>query len=149
MTAKDYLSQAHFLDQRINSKITQVAAQRELATNVTSTVSDMPRSASSDVHRMEDIILNIFRLESEINEDIDALVDLKREIIGVIKSVENIEQQTILEKRYLCFETWEVIAADMGYDIRWLYRLHGRALEVVETKMPQAIRSKTRHEKPL
>ena len=35
----------------------------------------------------------------------------------------------ILEKRYLCFHSWEKIASEMFYDLRWLHRLHGRALE--------------------
>lgn len=39
--------------------------------------------------------------------------------------------QTLLELRYLCFKSWEQIAVDMGYDLRWLYRLHHRALNAV------------------
>ena len=50
----------------------------------------------------------------------------------------------VLEKRYLCFLTWEQIAVDMGYDLRWLYRLQRRALS--EVRVPSAA---TRHEKPL
>ena len=34
MTAKEYLNQAHRLDQRIDAKIAQVASLNELATNV-------------------------------------------------------------------------------------------------------------------
>ena len=49
-----------------------------------------------------------------------------------MKSVSCREYQTILEKRYLCFQSWEKIAAAMDYDIRWLYRLHGKALEEVQ-----------------
>ena len=40
--------------------------------------------------------------------------------------------QTVLEKRYLCFQSWEQIAVEMGYDLRWLYRIHGKALEEVK-----------------
>lgn len=38
---------------------------------------------------MEDSIIKILMLENEINEGIDALVDLKNEVLGVIKAVEN------------------------------------------------------------
>ena len=68
-------------------------------------------------------------LENEINEDIDTLVDLKAEIMRRIKRVENTEYQTILELRYLCFKRWEVIAVELGYDLRYLYKLHDQALE--------------------
>ncbi len=40
-----------------------------------------------------------------------------------------IEQQTLLELRYLCFKTWEQIAVDMGYSIQNAYKVHDRALE--------------------
>ncbi|HPF54678.1 MAG TPA: DUF1492 domain-containing protein [Clostridia bacterium] len=132
MTAKAYLEQAFRLDQRINSKIAQVGALHELATKATSTISDMPRAASPNVHRMEDIIMKIFALEEEINADIDALVDLKREIVAVIKAVENTEYQTVLEKRYLNFDKWEQIAVDMGYSMDWLFAIHRAALKNIE-----------------
>lgn len=65
----------------------------------------------------------------EINKDIDNLVDLKEEISQVIAGVEQTDLRMILEKRYLCFHSWEKIASEMFYDLRWLHRLHGRALE--------------------
>ena len=70
MTAKEYLQQGYRLDQRINSKIAQVTTLRELATKATSTLSDMPGSATPNTHRMEDIIVKMVDLETEINSDI-------------------------------------------------------------------------------
>lgn len=85
---------------------------------------------------MADAVGKIIDLQNEINRDIDRLVDLKREIVTVIKAIENPEYQTLLEKRYLCFLTWEKIAVDMGYDLRWLYRIHKRALD--EIRVPDS-----------
>lgn len=131
MTAKEYLSQAYRLDQRINSKIEQVASLNELATKCTSTLTGMPRNPNRASSTMADAVGKIIDLQNEINRDIDRLVDLKREIVTVIKAIENPEYQTLLEKRYLCFLTWEKIAVDMGYDLRWLYRIHKRALDEI------------------
>ena len=131
MTAKEYLSQAYRLDDRINSKIQQVDSLNLLATKCTSTISGMPKNPSSPVSRMEDVIVKIISLQEEINQDIDELVDLKAEMVQVIKAVDNTEFQTILEKRYLCFMSWEQIAVDLGYNVRHLYRLHEEALEKV------------------
>lgn len=128
MTAKEYLGQAYRLDQRINSKLEQVMSLRDLTTKATATMSDMPGGGSRNVYRMQDIIGKIIDLENEINADIDQLVDLKRDIVAIIKSVENPEYQTLLELRYLCFKTWEQIAVDMGYELRYLHKLHHRAL---------------------
>ena len=129
MTAKEYLGQAYRLDQRINSKLEQVMSLRDLATKATSTLSDVAPSGTRNVHRMEDIIVKIVDLENEINRDIDNLVDLKREMVSVIKAVSNTELQTLLELRYLCFKTWEQIAVIMGYDLRYIHKLHNRAVE--------------------
>lgn len=132
MTAKEYLGQAYRLDQRINSKLEQVLSLRELTTKATATMSDMPGGGSRNVYKMQDIIGKIVDLENEINADIDHLVDLKREMVAVIKAVENPEYQTLLELRYLCFKTWEQIAVDMKYSTRNVYMLHDAAISAIK-----------------
>ena len=86
---------------------------------------------------MADAIGKIIDLQNEINADIDRLVDLKREIVAVIKAVEQPEYQTLLEKRYLCFLTWEQIAVDMNYGIDNVFKLHKKALACVV--VPEAL----------
>ena len=131
MTAKEYLSQAYRIDQRINSKIEQIASLRELSLKATTTLSDMPKG-TQNVHSKEKIITKMMDLENEINADIDRLVDLKHEMVSVIRAVENPEQQTLLEQRYLCFKPWEQIAVTMGYSLQHIFRLHDKALSFVE-----------------
>lgn len=128
MNAKDYLNKAYWLDQRINSKLEQIESLNALATKASSTLSDMPRSPNRATSKMADAIDKMIDLQTEINKDIDMLVDLKAEIVETIKSVKNQEYQTLLEKRYLCFETWEQIAVGMNYSLRWVHNLHGKAL---------------------
>ena len=132
MTAKEYMEQARYLDMQINSKIEQVRSLNELATRVTTVYSDMPHSPNRNTSRMEETIAKIIDLESEIDRDIDALVDLKREMMRVVNSIESAEYRTILEMRYLQFKKWEQIALQMSTDLRWVYRMHGRALNEVQ-----------------
>ena len=129
MNAKEYLKQAFYLDKRINSKLEQVESLNALATKATSTLSDMPKSPNRGTSKLEDTIVKIVDLQEEINRDIDKLVDLKAEMVGTIKQIQNKELQVILEKRYLCYETWEKIAVDMNYDIRHIHRLHNLGLK--------------------
>ena len=136
MTVKDYLSQAYRIDQRINSKLEQVGCLRALATKATCTISDTPPSGTRDSHSMEAIIVKIVDLEHEINSDIDTLVDLKREIVGIIKRIGNPEHQTLLELRYLCFHPWEKVAVEMNFDLRYIHKLHRRALEECTAFIP-------------
>lgn len=127
MTAKEYLSQARYLDNRIKSKLLQIDSLNELATRCTPSYSDMPKSPNREGSRMESAILDIIELEDEISKDVVELVALKKEIVDT-------EYQTLLEERYLCFITWEQIAVDMGYELRYIHKLHGKALE--EVKVP-------------
>ena len=131
MTAKDYLLQARFLDDRINSKTQQIASLNELAAKCTTTFSDMPRNPNRGHSRVEDCVIKIIDLEDSLKKDIERLVDLKKEIIGVIKAVTNVEYQSLLEKRYLCFITWEQIAVDMNYSMQHIHRMHSAALKEI------------------
>lgn len=132
MNAKEYLKQAFYLDKRINSKLKQVESLNALATKATSTLPDMPKSLNTGISNLEDTIIKIIDLQEEINRDIDKLVDLKSEIVDVINKIEDKELQVILEKRYLCFETWEKIAVEMNYSIQHIFRLHSKALKNIE-----------------
>ena len=131
MTVKEYLGQAYRLDQRINSKLEQVASINELATKCTSTLTGMPRNPNRGTSTMADAVGKIVDLQAEINRDIDRLVDLKREMVSLIKAVDNTEYQTLLELRYLCFKTWEQISVDMGYSIQHIYRLREKAYDEI------------------
>ena len=132
MNAKEYLMQAKFLDMRINSKIQQVEALNDLATSASSVLTGMPRNPNTATSKMADAVCKIVDLQAEINRDIDELVDLKKEISSTIKAVPSPELQTLLEKRYLCFQSWEVIAVDMGYSMHHLYKLHNQALDICD-----------------
>ena len=129
MNAKEYLSQAYRIDQRINSKLEQVMSLRALLGKATGALSGAPKAATPNPHSMEDTICKMVDMENEINADIDTLVDLKAKIMTCIKQIGNPEYQTLLELRYLCFKRWEDVAAELGYDLRYVYKLHDQALE--------------------
>ena len=132
LSAKEFLKQAQHIDQRINSKLEQVLSLRELATKATSTLSETPVSGTRNVHRMEDIIAKMVDLESEINADIGELIEVKRDVMSVIKRVPRPEHQSLLELKYLCLKTWDDVAYELGYVYRQITRMHGAALEQVE-----------------
>jgi hypothetical protein len=131
MTAKDYLSQGYRLDQRIKSKMEQISNLNDLATKATVAMSGMPHSPIRGSSTMANAVEKIIDLENEINAEIERLVILKQNIIDTIQSVEDMEYQTLLEKRYLCFQKWEQIAIDMDYSIDNVFKVHKKALAAV------------------
>jgi len=129
VNAKEYLSQAFQLDQRINSKLEQVSMLRDLALKTTSVLQDDKVQNTKQQSPMESALVKLMCLEEEINDDIDQLIDLKRELATFVSEIENHSYRLLLELRYLSGSTWEEVAAIMGYDVRWVYRLHRKALK--------------------
>lgn len=131
MTAEKYLSQARHLEQHIDAKVGQVASLNDLATKCTAVMSGMPHSPNHGTSTMADTVCKIVDLQEEIKRDIEQMLELKKEILAVINSVQEIEYQILLEKRYLCYCTWEQISLDMNYSEKWVRTLHSRALDAV------------------
>lgn len=132
MTAKEFLAQAYRLDQRINSKLQQIDSLRSLTQKVTQSYDGEVVSRTRNVTSLEDAIIRLMEAEAELNQQIDQLVDTKIEIGKLIDTVHNESYRLLLEKRYLCFLSWDQIAADMHYSRRWVLNKHERALEVAD-----------------
>ena len=128
---KNFLMKAYYMDERINSKLEQVASLNELAIKATSTMSDMPGSPNRNIHKTEDIIVKILDLQMEIQEDANELLNLKRMIRRCIKQVEDPECQIILEERYLRMVKWEQIATTLNMSMRKVFRLHDETLKKI------------------
>lgn len=133
MNVKEYLSQAIWLDQMIDSKLEQLATLKSLAMKVTSSFTkEKICGGNIEKSKMESTMVKVIDLENEINADIDRLVDLKKDIQDTINMMDDINQQLLLELRYLSRKGWDEIAASMGYDPRTVYRIHGKALKEFE-----------------
>ncbi len=132
LTAKEYLSQAYRLDQRINSKLEQVEALRSLTRKVTVSYGSEPVSHTRNVSSLEDSIIRLMEAENDLNGTIDELIAMKIDIARCINAVSNQDYHLLLEKRYLCFQSWEQIAIDMQCTVRWAHILHERALRVID-----------------
>jgi len=132
MTAKEYLSQTVVINHRIDSKLEQAVELRNLAMKVTISFGEDRVQSTKKQSPMEDIMVKLIDLEEEVNADIDELIRLKAEILETISGVEDINQQVILEKRYIAGKTWEDIARETGYDRSTIYRNHGKALKEIE-----------------
>ena len=131
-TAKEFLNQGFRINERINSKLEQVAMLRELAVKTSNTLSDMPGNPNKGRSRVEETLTRIYDLEEDINKDIDRLVDLKKQIMDAIESVKDPQESLLLNLRYLNFLTWEEIAFEMGFTVRNVHMLHSKALKNIK-----------------
>lgn len=142
MGAKEYLSQALWLDQRINSKLELLETLRALAMKVSVNLTEEKVSGGiSTKSHMENTIAKIVDLEKEINRDINHLVGVKAEIMDTISQVDDPICQLLLEMRYVNGWSLEAVAGELRFDRSWISRLHGSALKEIEKKMKHASKS--------
>ncbi|MBQ6152070.1 MAG: DUF1492 domain-containing protein [Mogibacterium sp.] len=128
MNVKEYLNQARYIDRQIDAKLEHQEKLNSIIYKATSTISDMPGSPTRDIAKRERAIAKVIDLEKEIDDEIDRLVDKKREIKSLINKIENSEYALLLELRYVNISTWEQIADILGISLRSVYRMHGAAL---------------------
>lgn len=86
-------------------------------------------------------------LRETIARDSRRLEALNQSLVAAIDSQINPQIQEILTRRYLSDEPFAEIARAMGYDLRWVYRLHARGLgeggESETTVVPDKVLSHT------
>lgn len=136
MTAKEYLSQAYRLDQRINSNIEEVTMLREMANSISSpSWGEKVQTSRSTEAPFVRSLEKIMDLEDIINKEIDTLICLKKQIRTVIEAVQNTDERLVLRYRYIHNCTWEQIGNELNADARTIRRWHGEAL--LKVKVPE------------
>lgn len=133
MTAKEFLRRAREVDRRVDEAQERVERLRaKLEAGRMSSLTGMPRGGGADWTETAD---RLIELERVVNERIRELVRWKLAAIDAIRAVEEPRLSEVLELYYIDGFTWEDVAHRMALDVRWVYRLHGRALLMV--KVPE------------
>ncbi len=135
MTAKEFLRRARSVDRRVDEAQERVKRLRaRLESGRQSNLNGMPRGGSADWTETAD---RLIELEQVVNQRTRELVRWKLAAIDAIKSVEEPREAEVLELYYIDALTWEQVAHRMALDLRWVYRLHGRALTKV--RVPEEV----------
>lgn len=137
VTAKEYLSQAQKIDQKINSMLEQSVKLRNMATKTTAILSDMPGNATKKTTKLSDVVVKLMEQEAAIDQEIDRLVNLRAEIYGVIQCVDGMEERLVLEMRYMGYHSMAEIARHLEIGERQAYRIHERGLQRVAVPSPK------------
>ena len=132
MRAEEFLSRAYRLDQQIQSKVDQLGRLRACICGTGVRYGDVKVQSSRQDSRVENAVVKILEEERAINEEIDRLVAIKREIREVINQVDDVTCRLLLEKRNLLFETWPKICLDMQISERWAQTRHRDAVMIVQ-----------------
>ena len=131
MYAKDFLMRGINLERRVDTIKEQIEHYKALVNDCSVTYSDSPKSTASN-YKLEECTQKIMDLQEELCEAMADLVDVTCEISRAIQKIENYDYQDLLVKRYVLGEPWEKIATDLGYELRYIHKLHGRALQEIK-----------------
>jgi DNA-directed RNA polymerase specialized sigma subunit len=141
VNAKEYLSRALWLDQRINNKLEQLEMLRTLAEKMGANLTEEKVSGGSNTKsHMENTVVKIVDLEKEIKEDIDRLIAIKAETMDTISQVYDPISQIILEMRYINGKSWDEISRDLNYKDSSVFKMHSRALKEIAKIQKRAVK---------
>ena len=130
MTAKEYLSRAHRLNDKINALLVELERYKELSCSISSPqLGERIQTSRNADPPFVRALIKIDETQRKINAAIDSLVDVKLDITERIGRMENADEQTLLHYRYLDEFSWNDIALKMNVSLRTIYRLHGSALQ--------------------
>ena len=133
MEIKEYLKNISRVESHIEAKKQRIAILKDMAVSPTApNVDGMPKNPNKWKSSMADAVTKYLELEDEIKADEISLEKKKVFIVELIGQLNNTEHQTVLIKRYFDKKSWSDIATDMFYTTRWIYKLHGSALEKLE-----------------
>lgn len=110
--------------------------QRELeewrtrAEKITQVVSDMPRGGKA--LEVDDIVIKMIEIMDNIKEKVSESQTIKLELEIAFEGLNDGILEGLMKYRYINCLDWDQIAIIMGYEERQIYRLHGKALTMIE-----------------
>ena len=113
----------------IKSLLAEKKKWRENLLNVTPRY-EAQAHGSPDPHSNEAIYDRLIALEKEIDDNIDAQILARNEIMAAIEALPTVRQRLVLRYRYVNCWKWDRVAEELDYSVngRKVYKLHTRAL---------------------
>ncbi len=127
MISKKELKHIPYLDKRIDVMIEEVERLEHLVTNikVLDPTKENTSGGDKDPTRLMDRMID---LKTEINTEIDRLLDLKSEAKKLLSGLDE-REKLLMELRYLKRCSWEVVASEMNYSEKHIIKMHGVILQ--------------------
>lgn len=130
MTAKEYLNRGWMIERRIRMAEDRLG---RLSMRAAALKSHAPKKKRGGKYVQEWTEAKDAMCDAEraLFAEIAALYQTQAEVRAAIDTVEDVRLRALLEYRYLCYMTWPRVAEMMGYEVRSVTRLHGKALMAV------------------
>lgn len=137
MTAKEFMNEYR----RIGERIAQLDSQIydiEQTLGVKAISYDSQPSGEGISHVTEDTAVKLATLREKQKKLRNELWEKRVKIEEVIYKITDVDLAEVLRRRYIRRQTFEIIAEEMYMTERWIYILHGRALQEVEKNIKKS-----------
>ena len=141
MKTENYLKQIERFNRKIEFKLNELAELREMSIAIKSATSDDIRVKSgSPQNVMENTVIAIVEKENELQDLISDCLSCKSIIISQIEELEDVNEYTVLMKRYVENKSMKDIAESMSYSVKNIERIHKNAMENFEEMFKSEIK---------
>ena len=131
MTAKEYLEQISYLKTMLSLKLDDLKEQQETIKGITGAQIKERVQTSATNSSMDNIIIKLNEIGKEIEWAIEEILKKKEEITAIINQLDNLKHREVLYRRYSLNQDWETIANKMNYEVRYVQRMNGLALQEI------------------
>lgn len=130
-----YLNRAFYADNKIKALEAVRLRNKSIAERCTASYENSGGTSGGHENSQERILHQICDDDLKIAEQIDNLLNCRRDVQTAIAEVKNDEYETILYMRYLAYMGMQEIADTLHYDRKTITRKHLSALDKVKCPM--------------
>ena len=113
---------------RLERELKEAQARAERVTTSYSLV----KAGGNNQRSLEDAILRLDALKLEFCQLVDQQVSRRYEVGRVLDRLPNARDRLFFHMRYIDLMTWQKIGEELGLNQRYIYRLHGKLLALLD-----------------
>ena len=131
---KQRLKNAWVWQKQLEADLQMLQDLKDLAEQITPVYSLASGGGGSN-DKLGGTVAKMTDVEVSVQSDIRMLTEALAATRALIKMLDDEKLQLILFKRYLNYQRWEVIAADLGYSWQYIHKMHSKALQKLKEEI--------------
>ncbi|MFQ9523658.1 MAG: hypothetical protein ACLR2G_09460 [Phascolarctobacterium faecium] len=131
---KQRLKSAWVWQKQLEADLQMLQDLRDLAEQITPVYSLAPGGGCNN-YKLGGTVAKMADVKITVQNDIKMLTEALAATRALIKMLDDEKLQLILFKRYLNYQRWEVIAADLGYSWQYIHKMHSKALQELKEEI--------------
>ena len=128
---KEKLKGAMYAQRTLEGDFDKLQELRSIAQKVTPAYSQSPGGGSGNAQKLENSIAKIVEQEKIIAECCNELCAQLAEVRDLVALLQMGPMRLVMQRRYLNYQKWERIAAELNYTWQDVHKLHAKGLNSI------------------